>query len=117
MTFEKSISLTNCNQAYVLLIIKYSIPYIAIFSVKFIFFIFFRIDINQVKTMRLFKRRCSDPSPQLVSLSPIEQDQKDLSAGFITPKGCITPENGSPKPHKKSNLPKLLHTYNPINYL
>lgn len=24
--------------------------------------------------MRLFKRRCSDPSPQLVSLSPISQD-------------------------------------------
>lgn len=25
-------------------------------------------------TMRLFKRRCSDPSPQLVSLSPLCQD-------------------------------------------
>ncbi|XP_050419893.1 uncharacterized protein LOC126832900 [Adelges cooleyi] len=52
--------------------------------------------------MRLFKRRCSDPSPQLVSLSPIEhQDQKEATSGYTTPKGCITPENGSPKPHKK----------------
>jgi len=54
--------------------------------------------------MRLFKRRCSDPSPQLVSLSPIEQDHRDVQspAGYITPKGCTTPDNGSPKPHKKS---------------
>lgn len=53
-------------------------------------------------SMRLFKRRCSDPSPQLVSLSPIEQDQRDVSPGYATPKGCTTPDNGSPKPHKKS---------------
>lgn len=53
--------------------------------------------------MRLFKRRCSDPSPQLVSLSPIEQDPRDISPGYATPKGCVTPENGSPKLHKKSN--------------
>ncbi|KAE9545206.1 hypothetical protein AGLY_000749 [Aphis glycines] len=52
--------------------------------------------------MRLFKRRCSDPSPQLVSLSPIEQDHRDVSPGYTTPKGCTTPDNGSPKPHKKS---------------
>lgn len=50
--------------------------------------------------MRLFKRRCSDPSPQLVSLSPIEQDPRDVSPGFATPKGCITPDN-SPKTPKK----------------
>lgn len=57
--------------------------------------------------MRLFKRRCSDPSPQLVSLSPIEQDQRDVSPGYTTPKGCTTPENGSPKPHKKSKCFKI----------
>lgn len=51
--------------------------------------------------MRLFKRRCSDPSPQLVSLSPIEQDHRDVSPGFTTPKGCTTPDN-SPKTTKKS---------------
>lgn len=58
-----------------------------------------------MKNMRLFKRRCSDPSPQLVSLSPIEQDRRDVSpSGYATPKGCITPDNGSPKPHKKSKI-------------
>lgn len=61
--------------------------------------------------MRLFKRRCSDPSPQLVSLSPIEQDSKDVLPGYATPKGCVTPENGSPKPHKKSKLLKNKSIY------
>lgn len=58
--------------------------------------------------MRLFKRRCSDPSPQLVSLSPIEQDHRDVSPGFITPKGCITPDS-SPKTPKKGTEVFLKH--------
>lgn len=53
--------------------------------------------------MRLFKRRCSDPSPQLVSLAPIEtQDLNEPTSGYTTPKGYATPESGSPKPQKKS---------------
>ncbi|KAI5710516.1 hypothetical protein M8J76_008061 [Diaphorina citri] len=66
--------------------------------------------------MRLFKRRCSDPSPQLVSLSPIanDEDQDDLdnnclnnaydnNSGQNTPagKGSRTPISGSPKSHRK----------------
>lgn len=61
--------------------------------------------------MRLFKRRCSDPSPQLVSLSPIEQDHRDTSSGYNTPKECVTPDNGSPKPHKKSKFKKYFSKY------
>ncbi|GFG37701.1 hypothetical protein Cfor_11778, partial [Coptotermes formosanus] len=37
-------------------------------------FIFLKNNFSTLYTMRLFKRRCSDPSPQLVSLSPICQD-------------------------------------------
>lgn len=64
--------------------------------------------------MRLFKRRCSDPSPQLVSLSPIanDEDQEDLDghclnyenlSGQNSPagKGSQTPIDGSPKSHRK----------------
>ncbi|XP_050538549.1 uncharacterized protein LOC126903983 [Daktulosphaira vitifoliae] len=53
--------------------------------------------------MRLFKRRCSDPSPQLVSLAHIEnQDLNEATSGYTTPKGYATPDNCSPKPQKKS---------------
>uniref|UniRef100_A0A8D8TPF5 PDZ domain-containing protein 2 n=1 Tax=Cacopsylla melanoneura TaxID=428564 RepID=A0A8D8TPF5_9HEMI len=61
--------------------------------------------------MRLFKRRCSDPSPQLVSLSPIANDEDqdedhnmyDSVSGQNTPsgKGSRTPQEGSPKSHRK----------------
>lgn len=57
--------------------------------------------------MRLFKRRCSDPSPQLVSLSPLTQDDVDTfidkprqtRSGQTSP--ACTPLSGSPKPHRK----------------
>ena len=61
--------------------------------------------------MRLFKRRCSDPSPQLVSLSPLSNDEADgnnttvrqTRSGQASPvsKGSGTPISGSPKVHRK----------------
>lgn len=64
--------------------------------------------------MRLFKRRCSDPSPQLVSLSPLSNDDTDgtsttvrqTRSGQASPvsKGSGTPVSGSPKVHRKGNL-------------
>uniref|UniRef100_A0A1B6C200 PDZ domain-containing protein n=2 Tax=Clastoptera arizonana TaxID=38151 RepID=A0A1B6C200_9HEMI len=60
--------------------------------------------------MRLFKRRCSDPSPQLVSLSPLSQDEaedpvkpRQTRSGQASPvsKGPATPVSGSPKTHRK----------------
>jgi len=60
--------------------------------------------------MRLFKRRCSDPSPQLVSLSPITQEGEDevevevtrprqTRSGQASP--VRTPVSGSPKAYRK----------------
>ncbi|XP_039276706.1 uncharacterized protein LOC111046132 [Nilaparvata lugens] len=62
--------------------------------------------------MRLFKRRCSDPSPQLVSLSPLTQEEveevetsacakppRQTRSGQASP--ARTPLSGSPKPHRK----------------
>lgn len=68
---------------------------------NFVFFSIFAQD------MRLFKRRCSDPSPQLVSLSPLTQEDVDGSdekprqtrSGQTSP--ARTPLSGSPKPHRK----------------
>ncbi|XP_054278483.1 uncharacterized protein LOC128996955 isoform X3 [Macrosteles quadrilineatus] len=58
--------------------------------------------------MRLFKRRCSDPSPQLVSLSPISQEDEEeveevrprqTRSGQASP--ARTPVSGSPKAYRK----------------
>uniref|UniRef100_A0A1B6M045 PDZ domain-containing protein n=2 Tax=Graphocephala atropunctata TaxID=36148 RepID=A0A1B6M045_9HEMI len=56
--------------------------------------------------MRLFKRRCSDPSPQLVSLSPLSQEEeaegskpRQTRSGQASP--ARTPVSGSPKAHRK----------------
>ncbi|XP_065221912.1 tyrosine-protein phosphatase non-receptor type 13-like [Planococcus citri] len=61
--------------------------------------------------MRIFKRRSSDPSPQLVSLSPLVNDHENEEAedirqtksGQATPtgKGSCTPNSRSPKTYRK----------------
>lgn len=62
--------------------------------------------------MRIFKRRSSDPSPQLVSLSPLMHEHEEVEnlrqtkSGQTTPtgKGSCTPNNRSPKTHRKGKL-------------
>lgn len=63
--------------------------------------------------MRIFKRRSSDPSPQLVSLSPLmnENDEdvenvRQTKSGQTTPtgKGSCTPNNRSPKVYRRGKV-------------
>lgn len=67
--------------------------------------------------MRLFKRRCSDPNPQLVSLQPLDEvdnehveqrEQGGLRSGQASPAisgtGACTPVLASPKPTRKGKI-------------
>lgn len=74
--------------------------------------------------MRIFKRRSSDPSPQLVSLSPLVHDEheevedvRQTKSGQSTPtgKGSCTPNNRSPKAYRKGKL--LIDFFSLENYL
>lgn len=62
--------------------------------------------------MRLFKRRSSDPNPQLVSLAPLSPDSDEEGmkqwhprSGQASPVavGSSTPISGSPKITRKGN--------------
>lgn len=64
----------------------------------------------EYKSMRIFKRRSSDPSPQLVSLSPLMNENEECiesvrqsKSGQSTPteNGSYTPNNHSPKPYRR----------------